>query len=53
MAGKRKEPKHVKELIDKHVVQGELRRMGLLRRLFGPARMRGSDEGGTRKSGRD
>jgi hypothetical protein len=50
--GKRKQPKHVKALIDKHVVQGEMKRMGLLKRLFGPATMRGQSDGGTRRGDR-
>jgi hypothetical protein len=45
----KKPAKHVKALIDKHVVQGELKRMGLLRRLFGPAEMRHPDDVGTRR----
>ena len=46
----KREPKAVKALIDKHTVQAELQRMGLLRRLFGPVRLRKDSEGGTRKN---
>jgi hypothetical protein len=47
-----REPKAVKALVDKHTVQGQLRRMGLLRLMFGPAPMRKPDAGGTRNGER-
>jgi hypothetical protein len=49
----RREPKAVRELIDKHLVQGQLTRMGLLKHLFGPVEMRPDHRGGTRRQDRD
>lgn len=49
---RQREPKHVKALIDKHTVQEQLGRMGLLEKVFRGATMRRSDKGGTRNDGR-
>lgn len=51
--GKRREPKHVKALIDKHIVQGQLTKQSFLGTILRGVRLRGRDDGGTRNGGRE